>query len=91
LTVEHASLMLPKTEEETAVESLIEVEVQTVAEEFIAPFRAVVQSRMKLKETEIELRVLIADLTEKLSVLTDLKRENATLEREVLTQIKAKL
>ncbi len=86
---EHPSLTLIKIEE--AVEPLIKEESQNIVDEFVEPFRTIVQSRLKLRETEKELQVLIVDLTDKLSVLTDLKKENMVLEREVLTKIMAKL
>jgi hypothetical protein len=85
----HESLTLPKIEE--AIEPLIQQESQAVTEEFIEPFKTIVQSRLKLRETETELRHLIVELSDKLSLLTDLKKENVMLERDVLNKIQAKL
>ncbi len=80
--VEHPSLVKTKpTQEETAA----------VAEEFLAPFQGIVESRRKLQETELELRGLIVKLTQKIEAFSELKQANLELERNVLLKIEAEL
>ena len=89
VNVEHASLTIPKIEE--AVEPLIKEETQNVIDEFVEPFRTIVQSRLKLRETESSLQALMVELTDTIRSWKEMKQENIVLEREVLNQIKAKL
>ena len=89
----HTSLSLPKiaTAESEAASHELQMETLKVANEFTAPFKNIAHFRLKLKETENELQALIIVLNNKLSELTELKKQNLQLEHEVLTQIRARL
>ncbi len=78
---EHPSLTIPKKIDDDAV--------IPIAQEFLAPFQKIAESRRELKESEDELRGLVSQVMAKLDNLGELKRENLQLERETLVKIRA--
>ena len=74
------------------------IEAEAIGVEFLEKLQPIVESRRKLKEAEdgmaqllIEMRGMFDRWGAKFDSLSELKRENIQLEREVLTKIKAQL
>ena len=79
----HPSLIFEKDESEK--------EVEKVAQEFLDKVRPIVKLRGAIKETNQELASLLREVIGKLDSLTDLKKENAEKEAEVLELLKNEL
>ena len=79
----HPSLIFEKDETEK--------EVEKVAQEFLDKVRPIVKLRGAIKETNLELASLLREVIGKLDSLTDLKKENAEKEAEVLELLKNEL
>jgi len=82
---EHPSLNLKNNGPSVTAESL------TIANELLEQVQPIVDSRRKLKETEEEVKGLLTELLQRFEALTELKKENLQLEKDVLTVIKTKL
>ena len=74
------------------------IEAETIGIDFLKELQPIVESRRKLKEAEEALsgaisglKMAIEDLTLKFESFSELKLANLNLEREVLSDIKARL
>lgn len=82
----HPSLT-PPVKDVTAKETL------GIAQEVLEKMKPIVESRRKLLETEQEIKGLLSDLLVKMDLvlkmdsLTELKKENLILEKDVLTKL----
>ena len=74
------------------------IEAETIGVEFLKELQPIIESRRKLKEAEealtatiSELKMVIEDLSQRFDSFSELKLVNLNIEREVLTDIKARL